>query len=164
MERKCVKGLGPIEGKRVKVLILGSFAGAMARKKKQSYANPHNAFWRIMGDLLNGGKVPDRYQARKALLKKHAIGLWDVVDECSIVGSQDISIVPRKLNRIPRMVKAHPELKAIFLNGHKAEKLFHENFSFPGTHVEYLPQTSPAHAAMSYRRKLNAWKKILKYI
>lgn len=68
-----------------------------------------------------------------------------------------------KINRIPRLLKKHPNIQAIFVNGKTAEQLFQRYFGgkvkLP---VHTLPSTSPAHAAMNLREKL-LWKILKSY-
>ena len=59
----------------------------------------------------------------------------------------------------------HPCISHVYFNGRKAADLFKQKVA-PGLkgHFEYhvLPSTSPAHAAMSYVAKLEAWS-LLKF-
>jgi G:T/U-mismatch repair DNA glycosylase len=54
--------------------------GAASLAARQYYAQPHNAFWRIMGELFGAGPdVP--YAARADRLRASGIALWDVCRE-----------------------------------------------------------------------------------
>ncbi|HXE38550.1 MAG TPA: DNA-deoxyinosine glycosylase, partial [Azonexus sp.] len=50
------------------------------------YAYQHNAFWRLMGDLLGAG--PDMpYAQRLVKLQAAGVALWDVMAACERPGS-----------------------------------------------------------------------------
>jgi hypoxanthine-DNA glycosylase len=46
------KGFPPIADVRARVLILGSLPGQVSLQRQQYYAQPQNAFWKIMGHLV----------------------------------------------------------------------------------------------------------------
>ena len=58
---RVVYSFPPIVSQKSKVLILGTMPGAASLKAKQYYADPRNAFWRIMGRLIGAGpQLPAR--------------------------------------------------------------------------------------------------------
>jgi len=65
---------------------------------------------------------------------------------------------------------AHPDIRALFFNGKKAEKLFNSLVEplhlacVEGMHIQLLPSTSPANAKGGFEAKLEAWKAILNYV
>jgi len=139
--------------------------GPVALKKREYYGFPGNHFWRIMEDLFfEKFKVLD-YKEKIALLKENHIALWDVIGSCTREGAGDHSIKDIKPNPILGLIHRHLSISAIFLNGRTAEKLFREHCGeavrMP---AHYLPSTSPAHASMSYEKKLKAWSVIKKYL
>src|SRR5579864_8959186 len=74
-----------------RVLILGSLPGTVSLERGQYYAQPYNAFWRIMAEAL--GMPPGLpYKARLRALKENHIALWDVCGAGCRVGSLDSSI------------------------------------------------------------------------
>ena len=73
------------------MLILGSLPGKVSLERNEYYAQPYNAFWRIMGELV--GASPDLlYQNRLECLKHHHIAVWDVCAAGFRAGSLDSAI------------------------------------------------------------------------
>ena len=153
----------PIEPKSARILILGSMPGVASLKAQQYYAHPRNAFWPIMGELF--GAHPELpYHERVRLLKAQGVAVWDVLASCVRPGSLDADIDENSVlvNDFETMFARHPQLKAVFFNGAKAEQSFLRHVV---TRVDYshlqltrLPSTSPAHAAMSLSEKVQTWK------
>lgn len=129
----------------------------------QYYAHPQNAFWRITSELLRIDPGAS-YAVRKKALIAARVALWDVLHSCERLGSLDSSIEAEIANDFERFFRAHPRLTHVFFNGAKAEASFRRHV-LPGlgARLRYarLPSTSPAHAALPYRRKLAAWRVIL---
>ena len=48
-------GFPPIADARARVLVLGSLPGRKSLEMREYYAQPYNAFWRIMGELFGAG-------------------------------------------------------------------------------------------------------------
>lgn len=162
---KSLCELKPIVDDKTEVLILGSFPGRESLEKKEYYAHKQNQFWRIVLDLF--GDIGDKrslmsYKEQIELLVKNKLGLWDVIESCSREGSSDSKITGEKLNDLKGLLRKHPNIKAIFLNGRKAEKLFWRNH-ISSVHIEYLPSTSPANT-VSYQDKKAKWWKLLFYL
>ncbi|MBU1084435.1 MAG: DNA-deoxyinosine glycosylase [Candidatus Omnitrophota bacterium] len=157
---KRLRGLPPVVDKRTEIIILGSMPGEMSLKKKQYYGHKGNHFWKIITDIL-GEKDTGVYAERIDLLKKHRIGLWDVIGSCLREGSRDDRILSPEVNDIPRMVSRAPGIRAILLNGRKAEELFNKNFSTSGLTVTALPSTSALNA-ISIDEKTEMWRNAIK--
>jgi peptidoglycan hydrolase-like protein with peptidoglycan-binding domain len=68
-------------------------------------------------------------------------------------------------NDIPGLLKKHPGIHTIFLNGRLAEALYKKHFAAT-LHVaaHTLPSTSPANASIPYAEKKRRWSVILKYL
>ena len=49
------ESFSPIAVEGARVLILGSLPGTRSLAEQQYYAQPQNAFWRIMGELFGAG-------------------------------------------------------------------------------------------------------------
>ena len=81
----------PVFDENSEILILGSFPSVKSRQESFFYANPQNRFWKLMAQLLNES-TPKDTKDKIAMLKKHKIALWDVIESCDIVGSSDSSI------------------------------------------------------------------------
>jgi len=85
---KRSRGFPPIAAPDARLLILGSLPGQMSLARQQYYAQPQNAFWRIMGVLFGAGlDVP--YEQRAGILMANRIALWDVCKTASRPGSLD---------------------------------------------------------------------------
>lgn len=129
----------------------------------QYYAHPRNLFWPILGELV--GAHPDLpYWARLEKLKSAGIALWDVLQSCEREGSLDSSITPLSIvpNNFADFFEGHPNIQRIFFNGAMAETAFrrHVLTTLPPMDCSYhrLPSTSPANAAFSSARRLEAWR------
>lgn len=134
--------------------------GPEALRRREYYGFPGNHFWKILPDIFEAPSL-FHYQEKIRFLKDQRIALWDVAKTCFRNGALDSGIKEAKPNNIVRLVKKYSNLTTIFLNGRKAEQLFRKYFGgqikIP---VYYLPSTSPAHASMSYKKKLKKWNLI----
>ncbi len=138
------------------ILILGSLPGDVSLQKKQYYAHPRNAFWRIMCDIL-GEEFSDNYTARCDMLLRHKIALWDVVHSANRKGSLDTAIKNHTPNDFNAFFHQHPHVRKILLNGGKAATLFHRHCTDSAIPTIALPSTSPAYAGMKYEEKYAIW-------
>lgn len=162
MNNKTLKSFKPFADKRSRILILGTMPGPAALKKQEYYGFSGNHFWKIMFQLF-AVKEPLTYRQKKKLLKENGIAIWDVFKACKREGALDSKICCVQYNDIPGLLKRYPNIRAIFLNSRTSEKAFQTKFSntikIP---AYYLPSTSPAHASLSFQKKLKAWSLILK--
>ncbi len=160
-----VRSFPPIESDRARVLVLGSMPGGASLAASRYYAHPQNLFWRIMLDLL-GGEPGLAYSSRIRLLKANGIALWDVLESCVREGSLDSAIEEETIavNDFVSFYRGHPRIERVFFNGAKAEASYRRyvraSVGEVGRPREYLrlPSTSPAHAALSFGKKLEAWR------
>jgi hypoxanthine-DNA glycosylase len=158
----------PIIAPDARVLILGSMPGEMSLSMQQYYAHRHNAFWKILGDLLGSDQQLD-YPSRTELLRSHGIGLWDVLMSCQRQGSLDSAIDAATMvpNDFLGFYEAHPGITHVFFNGGTAAQVYKRHvlpkLGMKHVHLKYeqLPSTSPAHASLNYEQKLQAWGRIL---
>ncbi len=161
---KSIKSFAPFADCESKILILGTIPGPTALAKQEYYGFAGNHFWKIIFRLFDIKKVLS-YEEKKALLKKNKIALWDVFKSCEREGARDSKIQREEYNDIPGLLKKHPNIKTIFLNSRTAEQSFQKKFlksvEIP---AYYLPSTSPAHASLSFEKKLKAWSVILKHL
>ena len=74
-----------------RVLLLGSIPSPKSREVGFYYGHPQNRFWKVIAAVL-GEDVPATIPQKKAMLKKHHVALWDVLESCTIVGASDTSI------------------------------------------------------------------------
>ena len=84
--------LDPVVDKDSKILILGSFPSVKSRENGFYYAHPQNRFWRVIAAILEV-PIPTSIEQKKQLLFDHHIALWDVIQQCDIIGSSDASII-----------------------------------------------------------------------
>jgi hypoxanthine-DNA glycosylase len=160
----------PICDPASRVLILGSMPGKASLRAKQYYAHPQNAFWRILAALLDFDPS-DPYELRALALRAHGIALWDVMKSCTRESSLDSDVVESSIvpNAFPSFLRAHPHIRVVCFNGTKAEQSF-QRHALPklgtlGDLAYYrLPSTSPAHASLSFAKKLAAWRAVLRYV
>lgn len=167
-ELETETGFPPVVGEGPRVLILGSLPGRRSLAERRYYAQPRNAFWRIMGDVFGAG--PElAYDARLERLTANRIALWDVLAAGRRPGSLDARIERSSavFNDFGRFFESHTSLRAICFNGRTAENLYRRNVlpgldaPAAGIPLHSLPSTSPAHAAMPYTEKLARWRRVL---
>ncbi|WP_027380542.1 DNA-deoxyinosine glycosylase [Chryseobacterium daeguense] len=158
-----ISSFPPIINENSQILILGSIPGVKSLEKQEYYAHPQNKFWSIIFELFNENSTAD-YAEKKAILQKHHIALWDVIDSCERKGSLDSEIKNEEANRIAELLEQYPNIRAIFCNGGKSyknlQKILGKNFRIP---VYQLPSTSPLHT-ISFEKKLEEWKVILNFL
>jgi hypoxanthine-DNA glycosylase len=163
-----VSGFPPVVKQGARILILGSMPGRASLDKKQYYALPQNAFWRIMGDFFDAG-LNSPYTVRLERINENHIGLWDVLENCHRQGSLDsaIEMASARANDFERFFRRHSGIEHVFFNGKKAAEIYRRlvltsiGDTCPGINYRTLPSTSPAHAAMSYAEKLKQWSAIV---
>ena len=133
----------------------------------QYYAHARNAFWRISAELLRfDADAP--YKARVQALRFARIAVWDVLQSCVRQGSLDARIErdTEIANDFRKFFRAHGKITHVFFNGAKAEASFRRHVAkqMYATPIRFtrLPSTSPANASVSYARKIEAWRAILK--
>ena len=150
----------PIYNKDSRVLILGTFPSVKSREQQFYYGHPQNRFWKVIAALTKS-PLPGTIEEKKAMLLANGIAIWDVIQSCDIIGSSDTSIknvVPADISHI----LANSSVKTIYGNGTKACQLY-DRYILPktGMPIHKLPSTSPANAAFSMERLLQAWSAIL---
>lgn len=157
-------------------MVLGSFPSVLSRENAFYYGNPQNRFWRVMAACLgepvpqNEGGLSDNGQpltleesiaAKKRMLLRHGIALWDVIASCDIKGSSDASIknvVPAQVEHV--LETAH--IGAVICNGGTAGRLYKRYLQWQvGLAAHVLPSTSPANAAWRLERLTARWQEEL---
>ena len=151
-------GFGPFYAPDSRILILGSFPSVKSREVSFFYGHPQNRFWKVISSVF-GCACPESIEDKKVFLCKNRIALYDVIESCSIIGSQDSTIedvVPADLRPILGGSKVGEN---IYVNGGKAYELY-MRYIFTETAIEpiKLPSTSPANAAYSLDRLIEIWK------
>jgi hypoxanthine-DNA glycosylase len=150
----------PVADRNARILILGSMPGQRSLDTQQYYAHPHNAFWKIMGEVV-GAQPQLPYEQRLERLEQAGIALWDVLHSCTREGSLDSDIQHEQANDFATFFTCHPHITRVFFNGGKAEQSFRKfvlkEQALPELEFLRLPSTSPAHAGMRYEEKLRLW-------
>lgn len=160
-----IYSFAPIADRNAEILILGSMPGRASLAAGQYYAHAQNAFWRIISELLQFDPASP-YEVRVQALKSARIALWDVLQSCRREGSLDsmIEADTQTANDFRTFFRTHPQITHVFFNGAKAEACFRQQVlrKIDSRALLYtrLPSTSPAHASLSYARKLEAWRTI----
>jgi len=147
----------PLFDKNSEILILGSFPSVKSREAKFFYGHPQNRFWKVLAAIFEKN-VPQSIEEKKAFLLENRVALWDVIKSCDIEGSSDSSIKNAVPNDISHILN-NSSVKRIFVNGKTSEKYY--NLFLKGTlniPATVLPSTSPANAAYSFEKLVDAWK------
>lgn len=155
-----VHPIPPLFDKNSRVLILGSFPSVKSREAKFFYGHPQNRFWRVLA-ALTGSPLPHTIEEKTELVLKNHFALWDSIGSCTITGSSDSSIrdvVPNDLS----VILDHAPIERIFCNG-AASLACYRRYIEPLIHRPALPlpSTSPANAAWTLERLIDAWRVIL---
>lgn len=156
----------PVYDENSRILILGTLPSVQSRKQQFYYGHPQNRFWKLLALLVEPNKegVPQTIEEKKAFLLRNHIAIWDVVAECDILGSSDSSIRNVTAADLTPVLERAP-IQCIYANGGKAQELYQKyTYEKTGREIIRLPSTSPANAAFSMERLLEAWSVILKKI
>jgi TDG/mug DNA glycosylase family protein len=162
------RGLPAYADSRTRVLVIGTLPGQASLRARQYYAQPYNAFWRIVQDLY-GIERARPYRERIAALLDTGIGLWDVCASAHRPGSLDSSIARETIvaNDFARLFRRVPSIGRLCFNGATAATLY-ARLVLPGLDSRAaaiervtLPSSSPAHASMKYLDKLVRWREAI---
>lgn len=163
--QRIIHSIPPVYNADSRILILGSLPSPASRSFGFPYGHPQNIFWPLLAELLGEPNPEPTVAARRSLLLRHGIALWDVIASCEIVGADDSSIRDAKANDFgPILTTA--EIRAIFTTG-KAAHRYYTKLAEPvtGRPAIYLPSTSPANRAAQQKPEfLAAWQQILDYL
>ena len=146
-----------------RILILGSFPSIKSREVGFFYGHPRNRYWQVIAAVTGYGPLETIPEKRKFLAEKH-IAMWDTIASCTITGSSDSSIkdvVPNDLS----LILESADIRQIFCNGTASYDLYRKYIRpMTGRDAIKLPSTSPANAAWSLERLIEAWKIIIPYL
>lgn len=159
-----VHPIPPLYSSHSKVLILGSFPSVKSREEGFFYGHRMNRFWSVISQVV-GKQKPESIKEKRELILSSNLALWDVIASCDIKGSSDSSIRNVTANDLSLILES-ADIRAIFTNGKKSEEMY-ERYILPVTGREAicLPSTSPANAAWSLERLVEAWRsELLKYL
>ncbi|MBQ4604114.1 MAG: DNA-deoxyinosine glycosylase [Clostridia bacterium] len=156
-----VHPIPPLYDKNSKTLILGSFPSVRSRESEFFYGHPQNRFWTVIAKIY-GCEKPVTIEEKKKLVLENNLAMWDVIASCDIEGSADSTITDVTANDLS-IILSNCQIDRIFVNGKTAEK-YYKKYTYPKTGIKAvcLPSTSPANAAWSIDRLVEAWKIILK--
>lgn len=182
--QKILHPFGPLYSEHSRVLILGSFPSVKSREQEFFYGHPQNRFWKVMGALFgppelhnndavlksSGGHgkggteiptyIPKTIEEKKALILDNGLALWDSIGSCEITGSSDASIRNAEPNDL-RIITDNCDIRSIYCNGKKSLEVYNKYIEpVLGRPAEALPSTSPANAAWSLERLIEAWSVI----
>ena len=147
----------PVYDGNSKILILGSFPSVKSREQRFFYGHPQNRFWKVTAAVF-GCAVPQTINEKREFLLENGIALWDVIKSCEISGSADSSIKSAVPNDLSLIFNA-ADIKCVFVNGKTAEKYYNKyQYEKTGRAAICLPSTSPANAAWSLAKLIDAWK------
>lgn len=149
----------PVFDENSEILILGSLPSVASRKYGFYYGHPRNRLWSVLAALFDE-QIPDTVQDKKAMLLKHRIAMWDVINECDIQGSSDSSVKNAVPSDIPGLLQK-TQIRKVCLNGKTAAELYEKHFGRLCTEHICLPSTSPANAAYNLERLVKEWKIII---
>ena len=147
----------PVFDASSRVLVLGSFPSVKSREAQFFYGHPQNRFWKVLAGIF-GEDVPKTIPEKRAFLLRNHVAVWDVIHSCDIVGSSDSSIRNVTPNDIGKILSQAP-IKAIYVNGKTAGNYYERYVKKTlGRDAVVLPSTSPANAAWSLERLIEAWR------
>ena len=153
----------PVYSENSRALILGTWPSPKSREMAFYYGHPQNRFWPMMA-ALTGEPVPARedIEAKKGLILRHGLALWDTLESCTITGASDASIRDVVPNDIASLLAKAP-IEAVFCNGATAHRIY-TKYLLPvsGIPAVKLPSTSPANAACRPEKLREVWGAALK--
>lgn len=160
------RGFPPVVDPDVRVLVLGSLPGDASLAAAQYYGHPRNGFWRLVGAAVDRDLASQPYEQRLAALLATGVGLWDVHAEAVRPGSLDAAIKNAADNDLLGLVDTLPRLRAVAFNGAAAAKAGARLLASRADRLALvaLPSSSPAHAAMSFEAKHEAWMALRAYL
>lgn len=147
----------PLFDENSKTLILGSFPSVKSREAAFFYGHAQNRFWAVVAKIFENEK-PESTEEKKRLILENNLAVWDVIQSCEIEGSADSTISNVTANDLS-IILENSMVDRIFVNGRTAEK-YYNKYTYPKTGIKAvcLPSTSPANAAWSIERLVEAWK------
>lgn len=158
-------GFAPVVSPNAQVMILGSLPSRISLERGEYYANPQNAFWKIIGARIDN--LPADYPGRVTALSTVGIALWDVLAAATRSGSLDAEISDDAIpNNFRALFHAYPRIQSLCFNGATAGKLYERcvvstlSDSQRAITRRVLPSSSSAHAQLSFAEKSAQWSAI----
>ncbi|WP_420144513.1 DNA-deoxyinosine glycosylase [Sphingobium sp.] len=148
-----------------RLLILGSLPGDASIRQGEYYAHRGNAFWSLIGDVLDEDLRSAPYAVRLKRLKARHVGLWDVIESAERPGSLDSSIRGAELRDLGLFVGRLPALRAVAFNGRTAAVHGRQQLGDrSGIALVDLPSSSGAYASLSREAKRHIWMTLRDYL
>ena len=153
----------PVFDEESRILILGTLPSVKSREQQFYYGHKQNRFWKVLAAIC-GDPVPAEIDEKKEFLLKNHIAVWDVIASCTITGSSDSSIRDVTPNDLS-VILDHARIRQIFCNGTTSYN-YYRKYQEPLTGISAvrLPSTSPANAAWTLPKLIEAWRVILPYL
>jgi hypoxanthine-DNA glycosylase len=148
-----------------RLLILGSLPGDASIRQGEYYAHRGNAFWTLMGDVLDEDLRALPYALRLKRMKARAVGLWDVIESADREGSLDSAIRSAELRDLSVFISRLPKLEAVAFNGKTAALHGRRQIGLTQdlTLID-LPSSSGAYAMLSREKKAQAWQVLRQWV
>jgi TDG/mug DNA glycosylase family protein len=154
----------PVVDEATTVLVLGSLPGRKSLQERRYYAHPQNQFWRLIGAVIGVDLATLEYPNRLEALRAAGIGLWDVIERASRIGSLDSAIQDAEIRDLGTMIATLPKLRAVAFNGQTALRHGLKQLGAPSPlAILALPSSSAAHA-VGTAAKQQAWNLIRAYV
>ena len=156
-------GIAPVFDSRSEVLVLGTMPSPKSREAAFFYGHPQNRFWRVLAALFDEPVPEDNAERADLLLRRH-IALWDVLESCDIRGASDASIANARPNDLSRVLGKAP-VRRVFCTGAAAGRYYAKLCeTASGLSAEVLPSPSPANAAWSLPRLVEAYRPVVEAV
>ena len=141
----------PVYNEHSRALILGTWPSPKSREMSFYYGHPQNRFWPMLAAI----------EAKKQIILRHGLALWDTLESCTITGASDASIRDVVPNDIAGLLAKAP-IEAVFCNGATAYKIYTRYLEpVSGIPAVRLPSTSPDNAACRSEKLREIWQKEL---
>lgn len=142
-----------------RALILGSIPSPKSREQAFFYGHPQNRFWPVLAAVF-AEPAPQTIADKRSLALRHHIAMWDTLAACDIRGASDTSIRNPVPNDLLWLI-GQTQVRAVFCTGTTSYK-YYKKLCQPQTGIAAvcLPSTSPANAAWSKERLIQAYSVI----
>lgn len=131
-----------------------------SREQAFFYGHPRNRFWKVLAAVLKEDE-PETVEEKKEMLLRRGVAVYDVIEQCSIIGSSDSSIkdvVPADLGKIV----GESQIRKVYTNGKTAGKLYRKyqdkELNLP---MEELPSTSSCQCSVFSGKLTEIWSRAI---
>ena len=133
------------------------------RREREDASSFHGADGRGGAVLPAPRRAPEQtpawedIEAKKQIILRHGLALWDTLERCTITGAADASIKDAVPNDIAALLAKAP-IEAVFCNGATAFRIYTKYLQpVSGIAAVKLPSTSPANAACRPEKLREIW-------